>query len=91
MRDAALFIASQQEGNQPGLLHTVSGWFRHAFKAWNDRREIARLADLDDHLLADLGLNRGDVREALDLPFSSDPGRELQLRSTRTARRGWNA
>ncbi len=90
MRDAAFFIASQQEGSQSGLLRSVLGWFRHTYKAWRDRKEIAGLADFDDHLLADLGLTRGDVREALHLPFSSDLGRELQSRRSHSIRRGWN-
>jgi hypothetical protein len=41
-------------------------------------------------MLADIGLSRRDVRAALDLPFSSDPTFELQLRATRNRRRGWN-
>jgi uncharacterized protein YjiS (DUF1127 family) len=91
MRDAAFFIASQQEGTPAGLLQTVLGWFRQAYKSWKNRKAVATLADFDDHMLADLGLTRGDVRDALNLPFASDPGRELQFRASRNIRHGWNA
>ena len=91
MRDAAFFIASQQEGTPAGLLRTVLGWFRQAYTSYRSRRAIATLADFDDHLLADLGLTRGDVRDALHVPFAHDPGRELQFRAQRNVRRGWNA
>jgi hypothetical protein len=46
--------------------------------------------EFDDHMLADIGLTRTDLREALDLPFGNDPGRELQFRAARNHRGGWN-
>jgi uncharacterized protein YjiS (DUF1127 family) len=90
MRNAAYFIASQGSGARAGLLPSVFAALRQAATNWKNRRQLVRLADFDDHMLADIGLSRRDVRAALDLPFSSDPTFELQLRATRNRRRGWN-
>jgi uncharacterized protein YjiS (DUF1127 family) len=91
MRNAALFIASQGAESPAGILQSVARGFRQAYKSWRNHKAVATLADFDDHMLADLGLTRGDVREALNLPFTNDPGRELQFRASRNIRRGWNA
>lgn len=90
MREAASFIASQSVSTEAGILHQVGRAVREALQAWRNRRQVAALAEFDDHMLADIGLTRRDVREALELPFSYDPGRELQRRSERNQRRGWN-
>jgi len=47
------------------------------FRAWNSRRAVMDLRDLDDAQLADVGLKRRDVDAALDLPFSADPSHFL--------------
>jgi hypothetical protein len=36
-----------------------------------------------------MGVTREDVRWALDLPFTHDPGIELQRRALRNRHRGW--
>jgi uncharacterized protein YjiS (DUF1127 family) len=90
MRNAAYFIASQRSDVGDGLLQSALRGIQQALKAWKSRRQVASLADFDDHMLGDLGLSRGDVLEALRLPFGSDPGRELQFRASRNIRRGWN-
>lgn len=90
MRNAASFIASQNGSTEAGILHTVLRSAQQTLEAWKRRKQIATLVDFDDHMLADIGLTRRDVREALDLPFSHDPGRELQVRATRGQSRGWN-
>ncbi len=91
MRNAASFIASQSGSAEAGILQTATRFAAATFSAWKRRREVARLVDFDDQMLADIGLNRSDVREALELPFSHDPGRELQLRVSRNHPHGWNA
>jgi len=90
MRNAASFIASQSISSEAGILLTVLRRAQDMFGAWKSRRQVSNLTDLDDHLLDDIGLTRGDVREALELPFSYDPGRELQVRVSRHRTRGWN-
>jgi uncharacterized protein YjiS (DUF1127 family) len=90
MREAASFIASQSGSPEAGLLGDILNAARQALRSWQTRRQIASLTEFDDHMLADIGLTRGDVRDVLELPFSHDPGRELQYRATRNYRNGWN-
>jgi uncharacterized protein YjiS (DUF1127 family) len=45
------------------------------------RRDLAALATFDDRMLADIGLNRTDVRSALAEPFWRDPGGILIARA----------
>ncbi len=47
-------------------------------RAAKNRFEVRILADLDDHLLSDIGLRRTDVRAALALPLHRDPSRWLK-------------
>lgn len=37
------------------------------------RRDLAMLAGFDDRMLADIGLTRGDLRDAFSLPVWQDP------------------
>jgi uncharacterized protein YjiS (DUF1127 family) len=90
MRNAASFIASQNGSFEAGILHTLLRTVRETFDAWKHRRQVATLVEFDEHMLSDIGLTRTDVQEALDLPFSHDPGRELQYRALRHQARGWN-
>jgi uncharacterized protein YjiS (DUF1127 family) len=91
MREAASFIAGQRTVAGEGILSTLSAFAGRIVRAWNNRRQIVDLAEFDDHMLCDIGLTRQDVRDALDLPFSHDPGRELQRLAATNRRRGWNA
>jgi uncharacterized protein YjiS (DUF1127 family) len=50
------------------------------------RRDIAPLADQDDHLLADIGLTRDDVRHANAQPIWRDPTETLRRRAGLTER-----
>lgn len=45
-----------------GILVVVDGWFAR-------RRQRRDLAELDDHLLKDLGLTRADVEREVGKPF----------------------
>jgi len=63
--------------------------WRHAmqlYKAIKHRRDIAPLADQDDHLLADIGLTRDDVRHANAQPIWRDPTETLRRRAGLTER-----
>ena len=73
MREAASFIARQSGSVEAGALKQLAGFAHRSFRSWRNRHKIAALTDFDDHLLADLGLQREDVRQALDLPFAHDP------------------
>jgi uncharacterized protein YjiS (DUF1127 family) len=91
MREAASFIAGQRTVTGEGILSGLLAFAGRILQAWNNRRQIADLAEFDDHMLCDIGLTRQDVRYALELPFSHDPGRELQRLATANRRNGWNA
>ncbi len=89
MREAASFIASRSGHAEAGLLQALQQFAEKAVRSWRNRRSVARLSEFDDHLLADLGLTRGDVEAALSQPFSHDPSVELQriARDSRWRRR----
>jgi uncharacterized protein YjiS (DUF1127 family) len=47
------------------------------------RRTLARLADRDDRMLADIRLTRGDLRDAGSAPLWQNPTRILEQRVSR--------
>jgi len=55
------------------------------------RHDANRLATLDDRMLADIGLTRGDVRDAYSEPVWRDPTAILvsRARERRSSRRGY--
>jgi len=63
---------------------------RQAAEMIKNRRDATILAGLDDHMLADIGLTRGDVRDAFSEPVWSDPTAILvsRVNERRTSRRG---
>lgn len=62
-------------------LRGLAGFLRGMAKAIANRREIARLGELDDRMLKDIGLVRGDVIGALSEPIHHDPSIVLVVRS----------
>jgi len=58
-------------------------------EAWRHRHDAAALASFDDRMLADIGLTRGDLNDALAEPLWRDPTSVLALRQgeRRRARR----
>jgi uncharacterized protein YjiS (DUF1127 family) len=90
MREAASFIASQSGSSAAGLLGEIATTVYRFVLSWQNRRALTSLIHFDDHMLADIGLTRADLRETLDLPFTHDLGRELEYRVTRNNRHGWN-
>ncbi len=89
MREAASFIASQKASDPAGLLAAATRMAETALRSWAKRRNLVKLSDLDDHQLADIGITREDLRWALNLPFSHDPGLALQDRALRNRGPGW--
>jgi uncharacterized protein YjiS (DUF1127 family) len=66
-------------------LTALGGRARRGFKQFADRfknrRDAVRLADLDDRMLADIGLTRCDLRDAYAEPLWRDPTDVLARRS----------
>ena len=50
-------------------------------RARRHRREAAALAGLDRRMLADIGINRADLRDAFSEPFWQDPTALLRERA----------
>ncbi len=52
------------------VIATLAISFAHAVTVWETRRRTRNhLKDLDDHLLADIGLTRHDARKEAQRPF----------------------
>lgn len=51
------------------------------WRAWQNRRSVARLLDWDDRMLGDIGLTAGDVRSVMALPATEDPSARLDALS----------
>jgi uncharacterized protein YjiS (DUF1127 family) len=45
----------------------------HFVQAWRHRHDMEVLASFDDHMLADIGLTRSDLRDAIAQPPWRDP------------------
>jgi uncharacterized protein YjiS (DUF1127 family) len=62
---------------------------RELAQSVKNRRDAVILAGLDDHMLADIGLTRGDVRDAFSESVWSDPTAILlsRVNERRTSRR----
>jgi uncharacterized protein YjiS (DUF1127 family) len=54
---------------------------RAALQLVKNRRDATILAGMDEHMLADIGLTRGDVRDAFSEPLWRDPTAILVSRS----------
>jgi uncharacterized protein YjiS (DUF1127 family) len=48
-------------------------WVKGLMAILRHRRDIELLAGFDDHMLADIGLTRGDLRDAIAAPQWRDP------------------
>jgi uncharacterized protein YjiS (DUF1127 family) len=46
---------------------------RAVLQTFKNRRDATVLAGMDEHMLADIGLTRGDVRDAVSEPLWRDP------------------
>ncbi len=63
------------------LLAWVMRVLKDLARARRHRREVMALAGLDRRLLADIGLDRADLRDAFSEPFWEDPSLLLRERS----------
>ena len=66
---------------------TIAMLVRAIWQIVGSRKELARLADLDDRMLADIGLTRSDLHVARFAPFWQDPTSILKRR----VKRRWGA
>lgn len=81
--------AARTAPDWPGrLVRQWRHWWQQRQKRQADRRAIAYMQTLDDTMLRDIGLHRGDISWASNLPKSADALTELELlaRGHRTRR-----
>ncbi len=71
-------------------LVALGRWAKRMLRSIRHRRDAAMLAGLDERMLADIGLTRADVRDAVALRPWCDPTALLRARALerRLARRG---
>ena len=65
-----------------GVARAVANGAALVGKAWTlhrHRRAVRELWRVDDHMLRDIGLTRGDVAAALSLPLDKDPSTRLRV------------
>jgi uncharacterized protein YjiS (DUF1127 family) len=65
--------------SRPAVAMRVANTVSNIYRAWKNRRAFYRLGEMSDAELADIGLTRGDLHVAIDVPFGSDP--TVRLRS----------
>jgi uncharacterized protein YjiS (DUF1127 family) len=78
MEDAmSIYSDTHSTPNCTGLANAVAGIVvdraRQVFRFFKNRHDAVTLAGLDDRMLADIGLTRGDVRDAFSEPVWRDP------------------
>ena len=74
------FIAPQDRRDPwlSAMIYRCTVWFIERWHEKRQRREIAEMAKLGDHLLRDIGLTRGDVHWAASRPLDVNSGQLLQ-------------
>jgi uncharacterized protein YjiS (DUF1127 family) len=63
-----------------GAAGTVALRLVEFIRAYGNHRDLQTLANFDDRMLADIGLTRGDVRDAIAEPLWRDPSNILVTR-----------
>ncbi len=81
----SIYADTQTPSHVAWLVNAVAGIavarVREVLQLFKNRRDAAVLAGLDDRMLADIGLTRGDLRDAYSGPVWHDPTAVLVSRA----------
>lgn len=66
-------------GRFTSLASRLANRFAGLRNAIRNRRSVKQLVELDDYMLGDIGLTRGDVVSAISGTIGDDPGRRLSF------------
>jgi len=87
LRGQTMLMTSKTKASQTALrqlagtlAQTISNLVAHFAQVWRHRRDLDQLARFDDHMLADIGLTRSDLRDAMAEPRWRDPSALLKQR-----------
>ena len=73
----SIYADTQTPSHFAAAVHAVYGFVvarsRNVLQLAKNRRDAASLSGLDDRMLADIGLTRGDLRDAYSEPVWRDP------------------
>jgi uncharacterized protein YjiS (DUF1127 family) len=80
MSTIASYSSVRSPSSARDLLVRAAAWLSRLTAAYRARRDLDRLAQFDDRMLRDVGLTRGDLRDAVAQPLWRDPSRILVTR-----------
>ena len=66
-------VAERRSADLQGFLARAIGLIDRLYRAWHNRSAVAVLGVVSDHMLADIGLTRSDIRDAFAEPVWRDP------------------
>eukprot|EP01037_Dinobryon_pediforme_P039532 gene39532-48193_t len=52
---------------------------KNVWRSWRNRGPVLRMLEMDDCMLRDIGLTRGDIHSALASPMAIDPSTRLRV------------
>src|SRR3954447_15373038 len=81
----SIYADTQTPSHLAWLVNAVAGYVanrvRVVLQMLKNRRDATVLAGMDEHMLADIGLTRGDLRDAFSEPVWRDPTAVLVSRA----------
>ena len=77
----AASVAAGRERDATGFLASFGAALSRFYRSLRTRRRVARMTDLDESVLDDIGVTRTDLYDVLDMPFSQNPSLELERRA----------
>ncbi len=81
------FCIDQTHASRGHPIADLANSLSHRLRVISRRRGFNKLNGLDDHMLDDIGVTRGEVQIASNLPLSVDAGLELHRMSLERRRR----